>query len=54
VARGKAAGLYIEQKMVLTGKLEDLSIEDLEAKMKKIYEDNKVLIEGEYTVGKEK
>ena len=30
VARGKAAGLYIEQKMVLTGKLEDLSIEDLE------------------------
>ena len=54
VARGKAAGLYIEQKMVLTGKLEDLSIEDLEAKMKKIYDDNKVLIEGEYTVGKEK
>jgi hypothetical protein len=53
VARGKAAGLYIEQKMVLTGKLEDLSIEDLEAKMKKIYEENKVLIEGEYTVGKE-
>ena len=53
VARGKAAGLYIEQKISLTGKIEDLSIEDLEAKMKKIYEDNKVLIEGEYTVGKE-
>ena len=29
------------------------SIEDLEAKMKKIYDDNRVLIEGEYTVGKE-
>ena len=54
MARGKAAGLYIEQKISLTGKIEDLSIEDLEAKMKKIYEDNKVLIEGEYIVGKEK
>ena len=54
VARGKAAGLYIEQKISFTGKIEDLSIEDLEAKMKKIYDDNKVLIEGEYTVGKEK
>ena len=53
VARGKAAGLYIEQKISLTGKIEDLSIEDLEAKMKKIYDDNRVLIEGEYTVGKE-
>ena len=53
VARGKAAGLYIEQKISLTGKIEDLSIEELESKMKKIYEDNKVLIEGEYTVGKE-
>jgi len=53
VARGKAAGLYIEQKISLTGKIEDLSIEELESKMKKIYEDNKVLVEGEYTVGKE-
>ena len=50
VARGKAAGLYIEQKISLTGKIEDLSIEELEAKMKKIYEDNKVLVEGEYKV----
>ena len=49
VARGKAAGLYIEQKISLTGKIEDLSIEQLEDKMKKIYEDNKVLVEGEYT-----
>ena len=45
VARGKAAGLYIEQRISLTGKLEDLSIEDLEAK---IYDDNKVLIDGDY------
>ena len=53
VARGKAAGLYVEQKISLTGKIEDLSLEELESKMKRIYEDNKVLIEGEYTVGKE-
>ena len=50
VARGKAAGLYIEQKIIRTGKLEDMSIEDLEAKMKKIYQENEVLIKGDYTL----
>jgi phage terminase small subunit len=50
VARGKAAGLYIEQRISLTGKLEDLSLEELELKMKKIYDDNKALVEGDYTV----
>ena len=30
VARGKAAGLYIEQKIIRTGKLEDLTTEELE------------------------
>ena len=53
VARCKAAGLYIEQKIIRTGKLEDMSIEELEAKMKRIYDENKTLIEGEYTLGKE-
>ena len=53
VARGKAAGLYIEQKIIRTGKREDMSIEELEAKMKRIYDENKTLIEGEYTLGKE-
>ena len=52
-ARGTAAGLYIEQKIIRTGKLEDMSIEELEAKMKRIYDENKTLIEGEYTLGKE-
>jgi|TARA_R110002153_G_scaffold218204_1_gene370653 phage terminase small subunit len=47
VARGKAAGLYIEQRISLSGKIEDMSMEALEAKMKKIYDDNKVIIEGE-------
>ena len=34
--RGKAAGLYIEQKIIKTGKLEDMSEGELEAKMKQI------------------
>ena len=54
VARGKAAGLYIEQRISLTGKIEDLSMEDLEAKAKKIIEENQALIEGDFKeVGKD-
>ena len=34
-----AAGLYIDRKIIKTGKLEELSEEQLEAKMKKILED---------------
>ncbi len=37
-----------KQKISLTGKIEDLSIEQLEDKMKKIYEENKVLVEGDF------
>ena len=37
--RGKAAGLYIERKIIKHGKLEDMTEEQLEAKMKKIQED---------------
>ena len=37
--RGMAAGLYIDRKIIKTGKLEDLSEEELEAKMKKILDD---------------
>ena len=36
VARGKAAGLYIEQKIIKTGKLEDMSEQELEQRMKEI------------------
>jgi len=54
VARGKAAGLYIEQRISLTGKLENLSLEELELKMKKIVDDNKALVEGDYTLVNEK
>lgn len=46
VARGKAAGLYIEQKIIRTGKLEDLSADELENRLKEIMEDYKPLLEG--------
>jgi len=36
VSRGKAAGLYIEQKIIKTGKLEDMTEAQLEARMKEI------------------
>ena len=36
VARGKAGGLYIEQKIIKTGKLEDLTEQELESRMKQI------------------
>ena len=37
--RGMAAGLYVERKIIKHGKLEDMTEEQLEAKMKKILED---------------
>ena len=37
--RGMAAGLYIDRKIIKTGKLEEMSEEQLEEKMKKILED---------------
>ena len=37
--RGKAAGLYIDRKIIKHGKLEELSEVQLEAKMKQILED---------------
>ena len=46
VARGKAAGLYIEQKIIRTGKLEDLTAEELESRMKKIIDDYSPILEG--------
>jgi hypothetical protein len=38
--------LYIEQKIIRTGKLEDLTAEELETKMKKIMEDYAPIMEG--------
>ena len=42
--RRKAAGLYIDRKIIKTGKLEDLSEQELEAKMKQIIDDYGQLI----------
>jgi len=52
ISRGKAAGLYIDRKEVKTGKLEDMTEEQLEAKMKQILDDyapllNMKTVEGE-------
>ena len=43
--RGKAAGLYIDRKIIKTGKLEDLTEEQLEQKMKQILEDYSQIID---------
>ena len=46
VARGKAAGLYIEQKIIRTGKLDDLSETELENRMKEIMDECSPILEG--------
>ena len=45
VSRGKAAGLYIDRKIIKTGKLEDLTEEQLTAKMKQILDDYAPLLD---------
>jgi len=43
--RGKAAGLYIDRKIIKTGKIEDLSEQELESKMKQILDDYSQIID---------
>ena len=50
VARGKAAGLYIEQKIIRTGKLDDLSEDELEKRMAEIIDQYSPLLEGKVEV----
>ena len=45
VARGKAAGLYIEQKIIRTGKIDDLSESELENRMKEIIDQYSPILE---------
>jgi len=50
--RGKAAGLYIDRKIIKHGKLEELTEEQLKAKMQQILSDyepllNAKIVEGE-------
>ena len=44
IARGKAGGLYVDQKLVLSGNLDNMTEKELEAKMNQILEDHKTLI----------
>ena len=50
VSRGKAAGLYVEQKIIRTGKLDDLSADELEARMKEIIDQYSPILEGKVEV----
>ena len=44
VARGKAGGLYVDQKLVMTGNIDNLSADEIKDKLKKILDDNKEII----------
>ena len=46
VARGKAAGLYIEQKIIRTGKLDDLSEEELDSRIAEVLDQYSPILEG--------
>jgi phage terminase small subunit len=48
IARGKAAGLYIEQKIIHHNKVQDMTADELKNKMKKILDDNRGLIEADF------
>ena len=44
-ARGAVGGLYIEQKIIRTGKIEDLSEEELNQRISTIVDDNTLLLD---------
>ena len=44
-ARGAVGGLYIEQKIIRTGKIEDLSEEELNKRISTIVDDNDLLLD---------
>ena len=44
ISRGKAAGIYIDRKIIKTGKLEEMSEEELRMKRAKILEDYSALL----------
>jgi len=46
VARGKAAGLYVEQKIIRTGKLDDLSEEELDKRIAEVLDQYSPIIDG--------
>jgi len=46
VARGKAAGLYIEQKIIRTGKLDDLTEEELDKRISEVLDQYSPILDG--------
>ena len=44
-ARGQVGGLYIEQKIIRTGKVEDLTEEELDNRIANIVDDNVRILE---------
>ena len=45
VARGKAAGLYVEQKIIRTGKLDEMSKDEMERELKSILDEYSPLLQ---------
>ena len=45
VARGKAAGLYVEQKIIRTGKIDDMSKEEMEKELSNILNEYSPLLQ---------
>ena len=44
VARGKAGGLYVDQKLVMTGNVDNMSSDEIKDRLRKILDDNKEII----------
>ena len=44
VARGKAGGLYVDQKLVMTSNVDNLTSDEIKDRLKKILDDNKEII----------
>ena len=44
VARGKAGGLYVDQKLVMTGNVDNMSSDEIKERLRKILDDNKEII----------
>jgi hypothetical protein len=45
VARGKVGGLYVDQKMILTKNLDNMSEKELESRLKQIIDDHKTFLD---------
>ena len=44
VARGKAGGLYVDQKLVMTGNVDNMTPDEIKERLHKIINDNKEII----------